>query len=148
MRDDASTLEFPALRTRVAGGLRRPENWVQLLRFGLVGASGYAVNLLVFWAAFSGAGAGHRSAAVAAFAVAVTNNFLWNRSWTFQAGDGHAGFQAARFVVVSLAAFAFAFAMLEALVAAGMAELPAQAVAIACATPLNFLGNRLWSFRS
>ena len=30
----------------------------------------------------------------------------------------------------------------------GVAEVPAQAVAIAAATPLNFLGNKLWSFRA
>ena len=33
---------------RVRAGLRKPGNWLQLLRFGLVGASGYAVNLAVF----------------------------------------------------------------------------------------------------
>jgi putative flippase GtrA len=38
--------------------------------------------------------------------------------------------------------------VLEVLVSvAGVPEVPAQAVAIVCATPLNFLGNRLWSFR-
>jgi putative flippase GtrA len=30
----------------------------------------------------------------------------------------------------------------------GMAKVPAQAIAIAAATPLNFLGNKLWSFRT
>jgi putative flippase GtrA len=29
-----------------------------------------------------------------------------------------------------------------------MAKVPAQAIAIAAATPLNFLGNKLWSFRT
>jgi putative flippase GtrA len=150
MGEDTSTVELPALalRRRVAVGVRQPENWAQLLRFGLVGASGYAVNVLVFWFAFHAAGADHRTAAVAAFLVAVTNNFLWNRTWTFRAGEGHAGFQAARFLAVSLAAFLFSLAVLEVLVAAGTAELLAQAVAIVCATPLNFLGNRLWSFAS
>ena len=44
------------------------------------------------------------------------NNFWWNRHWTFGAGDGHAGFQAARFFTVSVMAFLFAAAMLELLV--------------------------------
>ena len=43
----------------------------------------------------------YRVAAVLAFVVGVTNNFWWNRQWTFAARDGHAGFQAARFFVVS-----------------------------------------------
>ena len=83
----------------------------------------------------------------AAFVVAVTNNFWWNRHWTFGAGDGHAGFQAARFFAVSVAAFVFAAAILEALVSgADVAEIPAQAISILAATPLNFVGNKMWSF--
>jgi putative flippase GtrA len=29
-----------------------------------------------------------------------------------------------------------------------MAKVPAQAIAIAAATPLNFVGNKLWSFQA
>ena len=88
-------------------------------------------------------------AATAAFIVALSNNFVWNRRWTFRAGDGHAGFQAARFCVVSLSAFAFNLIVLYTLVdGLGVAEVPAQAIAIAAATPLNFVGNKLWSFRT
>jgi putative flippase GtrA len=44
-------------------------------------------------------------AVLAAFAVAVTNNFLWNRYWTFGfgSGEGQVEFQAVRFFVVSIA---------------------------------------------
>ena len=31
---------------------------------------------------------------------------------------------------------------------AGLAKVPAQAVAVGLSMPLNFLGNKLWSFRS
>jgi putative flippase GtrA len=128
--------------------LRDPRHWIQLLRFCAVGGSGYVVNLAVFYAA-TRLGADHRAAAAAAFLVAVTNNFAWNRRWTFaDARGGHAGFQAARFLAVSLAAFLVSLVLLEALVsAAGLPALVAQAIAIVCATPLSFVGNRLWSFR-
>jgi dolichol-phosphate mannosyltransferase len=142
-----ATLAAPPLRARLALGLRTPANWLQLLRFGLVGAGGYLVNLAIFALATGPLGTGHRLAATLAFLVAVTNNFAGNRHWTFRAGTGHAGFQAARFLVVSVAAFLLALALLELLVSAGLAELAAQAIAIVCATPVNFLGNRLWSFR-
>ena len=132
---------------RVRAGLRKPGNWLQLLRFGLVGASGYVVNLAVFAGCVAGAGLGHRPAAVLAFAVALTNNFAWNRRWTFAARDRRAHPQAARFFVVSLAAFVCSFALLELLVAGlGVDEVAAQAIAIATATPLNFVGNKLWTF--
>ena len=147
MREQAATIAAPPLKARLAGGLRTPANWLQLLRFAVVGAGGYVVNLAAFALATGALGTGHRVAATLAFAVAVTNNFAWNRHWTFRAGAGHAGFQAARFLVVSLVAFLAALAMLELLVTAGLPELAAQAIAVVCATPVNFLGNRLWSFR-
>ena len=142
------TAQLPST-SRLGRGLRTSANWFELMRFGVVGATGYAVNLAVFAALFSGLGTDHRLAATGAFVVAVTNNFVWNRHWTFRARDGHAGFQAARFLTVSLLAFGVNLGILELLITS--ADTPgvfAQAVAIACATPLNFIGNKLWSFRA
>jgi hypothetical protein len=50
-------------------------------------------------------------------------------------------------VVVSLASLAANLVVLEILVAAGAGKVAAQAVAIVLVTPLNFAGNKLWSFR-
>jgi putative flippase GtrA len=132
---------------RVRAGLRKPHNWVQLIKFCAVGASGYVVNLCVFALCVEGLGAHHLVGATVAFVVAVLNNFWWNRHWTFRARSGHAGFQAARFFTVSVVAFLFAASVLELLVSvAEMPELPAQAISIIVATPLNFIGNKMWSF--
>jgi len=148
MSDDATVVALP-LHRRVRHGLRDVRNWMQLVRFGLVGASGYVVNLAVFTLAVHAAGIDYRVAAVMAFVVSVANNFWWNRHWTFDARDGHAGFQAARFLTVSVVAFLFAYAVLLTLVeGAGMPEVAAQATAIVAATPLSFLGQKLWSFRA
>ena len=137
-----------AVHLRLRAGLRKPHNWLQLMKFCAVGASGYVVNLCVFALFVGPLDAHHLVAATAAFAVAVMNNFWWNRHWTFRARGGRAGFQAARFFTVSVAAFIFAAAMLELLVSVvGVAELPAQAISIIAATPLNFIGNKMWSFR-
>jgi len=141
---------------RIGRGTLRSENWVQLLQLGLVGASGYVINLTVF-AVLTGAGLFFREgsdglgvhyipAAVIAFCVAVTNNFLWNRYWTFSARHGHAGFQAARFFTVSVLALGVNLAVLELLIRAGVTELAAQAVAVAVAMPFNFIGNKIWTF--
>jgi len=149
MKDSASVHSpaAPAEPSRVRAGLRRRHNWVQLVKFCAVGGSGYVINLVVFALTFEVAGLHHLVAATAAFAVAVTNNFWWNRHWTFGARGGHAGFQAARFLAVSAGAFVLAAALLEVLVSAvGMPEIGAQAISIAAATPLNFVGNKMWSF--
>ena len=135
------------LHLRVRAGLRRPHNWVQLVKFCTVGASGYVVNLSVFALCVEVLDVHHLAAATVAFVIAVLNNFWWNRYWTFRVRQGHAGFQAARFFTVSIVAFLFAASILELLVSvAGLPELPAQAISIVAATPLNFIGNKMWSF--
>src|SRR5919106_822845 len=110
---DAAVARAPAVHVRVRAGLRRPHNWLQFVKFCLVGGSGYVVNLTVFAVCVDALDLHHLLAATAAFCVAVTNNFWWNRHWTFRARGGHAGFQAARFFTVSIAAFLFAALVLE-----------------------------------
>ena len=134
---------------RVRRGTLKSENWVQLAKFAAVGASGYLVNLAVFAALSGGADLHHIPAAIGAFLVAVTNNFAWNRVWTFraEAPGGHPANQGVRFLCVSVAGLGVNLAVLEALVSgAGLAELPAQAIAVAIAMPVNFIGNKLWTF--
>ena len=135
------------LAYRVGAAARRPASWWQLIKFGLVGGSGYLINLAVFALLSGNFGVHHLVAAIGAFCVAVSSNFLWNRHWTFAAGHGHAGFQAARFFAVSIAALLINLVVLEALVAgASLGDLTAQAIAVAVAMPFNFLGNKLWTF--
>ncbi len=135
------------LADRIGAAARRPASWVQLLKFGLVGGSGYLINLGVFAILAGNLGIYHALAAVGAFCVAVTSNFLWNRHWTFGPGDGPASFQAARFFAVSLAALGLNLVVLEALVSSdATGALTAQAIAVAVAMPFNFLGNKLWTF--
>ena len=134
---------------RLGAAARRPASWWQLLKFGIVGGSGYLVNLVVFAVLAGSLGVHHLLAAIGAFGVAVTNNFLWNRYWTFGPGDGSAGFQAARFFAVSIASLGLNLIVLEALISSGsVGDLSAQAIAVAVAMPFNFLGNKLWTFAS
>jgi dolichol-phosphate mannosyltransferase len=148
MHEEATAVELRP-HVRLLHGMRRPANWLQLVRFGLVGAVGFVVNLGVYTLFVHPIGVDYHVAAVAAWLVAVMNNFVLNRHWTFDARGGQARFQAVRFVVVSLVAFGCSLLLLTLLVeSAGMAKVPAQAIAVAASTPLNFLGNKLWSFRS
>lgn len=148
MHEEATVVEIRP-HARLLHGMRRPANWLQLVRFGLVGGIGFAVNLAVYALFVHPIGVDYHVAAVAAWLVAVINNFVLNRHWTFDARDGKARFQAIRFLAVSLAAFGFSLLLLTLFVeGAGIAKIPAQALAVGGATPLNFLGNKLWSFRA
>jgi putative flippase GtrA len=135
------------LGARASRALRQPHNWLQLAKFCVVGASGYVVNLTVYAVLVRRFDVHYMPAAVCSFAVAVTNNYLWNRLWTFRGQRGHFYYQGLRFLVVSLAALAANLVVLRVLVAAGLDEVTAQAVAIILVTPVNFIGNKLWSFR-
>jgi dolichol-phosphate mannosyltransferase len=134
-----------ALGARTAQALRSPHNWIQLAKFGIVGASGYVINLAVF-AALLGWGA-HVAAAIS-FVVSAASNYFWNRHWTFRRDRSHIGVQGARFFVVSLAAFGVNQLWLLLFIdVLDWRKVMSQAIAIILVTPLNFLGNKLWSFR-
>ena len=149
MSDELTSAVVLPFRHRVRLGVRHPQNWLQLVRFAAVGASGYVVNLAVFAACVHLVGIDYRVAAVVAFVVSVINNFWWNRHWTFDARHDHALFQGARFFFVSLVAFGFTYVVLVVLVSdAGLSKVLAQAIAIVAGTPLSFLGQKLWSFRA
>src|ERR671937_3243441 len=142
---DAAVSE--GLRARATHALRQRHNWTQLAKFCAVGASGYVVNLAVYAALLNGANLHYRLAATGSFVVAVTNNYLWNRLWTFKHRRGHFGFQGLRFFVVALIAYAGNLVILTVLVEAGVGKIVSQAIAIVLVTPANFIGNKLWSFR-
>ena len=131
----------------VIRALRAPHNWVQLGKFCAVGASGYVINLAVYTALLRGAGWHYAAAATASFLVAVTNNYTWNRLWTFHAQRGHVGWQGLRFLIVAVIAYAANILLLTGLIALGLDKVVSQAIAVILVTPLNFLGNKLWSFR-
>ena len=132
----------------VLGARVRRRHARELACFCAVGAAGYVVNLVVFAAAMR-AGAGHLGAAAGAFLVAVTSNFMLNRRWTFRgAGHGALSAQAGRYLLVSVAAFVAGLGFLELLVGVGVSAFVAQALAIVLATPVTFLGQKLWSFRT
>jgi putative flippase GtrA len=120
---------------------------MQLAKFCTVGATGYVVNLAVYTLLLNGAGLHYLLAAACSFLVAVTNNYTWNRLWTFRASRGHLALQGLRFLVVSTAALAANLIVLHLLVQLGVGKIVAQAIAIVVVTPLNFVGNKLWSFR-
>ena len=134
-------------RRRVDAALRSRANWEQLVKFCVVGASGYVVNLGVYTLLLEATGLHYVPAAIGSFVVAVTNNYVWNRVWTFRGQRGHVVYQGLRFLVVSALALGANLLVLHALVSAGMGEIVAQAIAIVLVTPVNFIGNKLWSFR-
>jgi putative flippase GtrA len=120
-------------------------NRAQFLRFCVVGASGYAVNVVAFGVALA-LSVEQLVAAAIGFLVAMTSNFWCNRNWTFAADHRGLARQAAGFLTVSVAACLFALAVLDLLAGNGVPALAAQPVSVMAALPLSFIGNRTWYF--
>ena len=134
-------------RTRARQALSSPRNWKQLAKFSLVGLSGYVINLVVYTALLRGAGWHYVPTTTVSFLAAVTNNYTWNRLWTFHDQRGHVGWQGLRFLVVALVAYVANLVLLSAFIELGMDKVTSQAIAVVLVTPLNFVGNKLWSFK-
>jgi putative flippase GtrA len=149
MPENATTVVELPFHHRVRLGVRSTQNWLQLIRFAGVGVSGYIVNLVVYALLIHVIGVDYKVAAVVAYVVSVLNNFWWNRHWTFShRREAHPVAQGLKFFAVSLVTFGFSYVVLISLVdGAGTDKLIAQAVSIAAGTPLNFIGQKLWSFR-
>ena len=133
---------------RVLQGLRHVPNWWQLGRFLAVGASGFAINIVVYAVLVHPLSIPYVAAAVVSNAVALSSNFVLNRRWTFDATHGRRRLQAPRFAVVSVGGFGVNLFVLRLCVELlGVPKLPAEVIASAIAAPVNFLGSRQWAFR-
>src|SRR5262249_1891705 len=132
---------------RARRALRRPENWIELLKFSVVGASGYVVNLAVYIALLKGAGLHYLPAAACSFVAAVSNNYARNRIRTFRPSRRHVYYQGMPFFLVSIASLGLNLVLLRILVAMGAGKVVAQAIAIVLVMPFSFTANKLWSFR-
>ena len=129
--------------------VRHPENHKQLIRFLCVGASGYMVNLVSFFLLVHPAAAPDKLAFVLASVIASTNNFFWNRHWTFQAKEEHPIRQGVRFFLVSFLVLLFATGIYALIVAAGVSQHTlADGIAWIIATPISFVVQKLWSFKA
>jgi putative flippase GtrA len=126
--------------------LRARRNWEQLAQFCVVGAVGYLINLGVY-ALLLHEGLHYLLAATLSFLVAVANNYWFNRHWTFRERKAGVAAQGMRFFLISLASLGANLLVLHVLIRLGLGKLVGQAIAIVLVTPLNFVGNKLWSFR-
>ena len=127
----------------------------QFVKFAVVGGIGTIVNLVVLkatlliWGRFAAETpcAVEIFASGLAFAVAVVNNYLLNRWWTFRS-KGSFGGEFVKFLIVSIAGLGLnelAFWLFRGQL--GIGVLVSQCLAILCVLPFNFIVNKLWSFK-
>lgn len=124
----------------------------QFVKFGIVGASGFIVNLVLFTLLqrvvpnHAAAGPYYAIYSISFLAGGVSNYFL-NRIWTFRS-TGHAGREAVQFLSVSV------LALIVGLIVSALGA-PALGhghklwfLATVSGIVVNFFVNKYWTFRS
>ena len=127
---------------------------VQLIRFCLVGGSGMLIDMGVTAFCRELIGIDARVGAFFGFSLAVINNYLLNRKWTFRNGDkpSHA-FSFTTFLAISGMGMAISIGVMHLCMeylgmAAGQWYLLARLIGIVVATVWNFAGSKLIAFKA
>jgi len=120
------------------------------LKFGVVGISGVAVNLVAFTMLMR-LGMNKFLASPLAIEVSIITNFLFNNFWTFSARDmnDRVHIRGLKFNVVSFVALAVSYSTFLILSAVDPSGIPQvhQAVGIIPATLINYFLNSYWTFK-
>jgi putative flippase GtrA len=134
---------------RVRIGISSGENWLQLIRFGVVGCTGFAVNTVAFAVLLKVVGIDYKLALPIAYLAGVVNNFTWNRRWTFgDKREAHPAKQGAKFLVVSAFAFGVNYVIVIAFVHwTSLDKILIEVIANILVIPVSFLGQKFWSFK-
>ncbi|MDY6326944.1 MAG: GtrA family protein [Bacteroidales bacterium] len=76
---------------------------LKFLKFSVVGFSGTAVDFGVTWLCKEKLGLNKYLSNSLGFILAATNNYIWNRVWTFQSTNSNISAEYGKFFLVSLA---------------------------------------------
>jgi putative flippase GtrA len=156
------------VRRSVLAGLRWLEQF-RYLKFGIVGASGTVVNLVVLhlgheylFTAIEPAGSKPYASLALAITLATINNFTWNRLWTWSdrvkaaakaehtdpehPGTGQLTREFGKYAAASGFGSALQYG-LTLLLSGSMDYRLANVIAIVVASVSNFLANDKWTFK-
>ena len=123
----------------------------QFIKFGIVGASGFVINLVIFTLIFALTPVAEHSriympAYSIAFLIGGVSNYVFNRIWTFRS-TGHALVQGFQFLTVS------AIALVVGLIVSRLLEPslgPGHRLWLSATLSgmlVNFFVNKYWTFR-
>ena len=128
------------------------------LKFAFIGGIGALINLAIFWIAHAVFLATAFWAIAIAFVIADTNNYIWNRLWTFRS-KGQIKFQYPQFLIISIIGLALNELLFDVIAydlfpslnittdKASLLLVFVQALCILIVSVFNFLANSAWTFR-
>jgi dolichol-phosphate mannosyltransferase len=130
------------------------EHFIRLIKFGVVGGSGFIVNMFFLWLFTEIFGIYYIVSSVLAIALAMINNFIWNDIWTWR-GKGEPGIKPffvrlLKFcLVASLAGYVGNLGILWFLTHFfGLHYMISNVFGIAVGTLVNYFLNNYWTFKA
>jgi putative flippase GtrA len=119
----------------------------EFVKFCIVGSTGTVIHLGILYVLTEVFHIWYIISATAGFCVAVANNFVWNKYWTFQNRAPEIPRQFVSYFVINVISLAINLSVLYVLTEyGGMWYMAAQVVAILVALSNNFLGNKKFTF--
>ena len=148
-KSKVGTNEIFSYLKNLVGYLHHKKITNEFIKFAFVGLIGTFINLLVLYSLTEFAGFYYIISAIFAFVVSATNNFILNKIWTFKEKIRHRIFSKYfKFFSVSIIALLvnllFLYLFTEFFKIYYMVS---QVLAIGAALIINFLGNKIWTFR-
>ena len=120
----------------------------QFVRFAIVGILNTGIHYSVFLVLLRIATMHYLLASVAGYCTGLMNSYVLNRVWTFESHGSLKRREFAKFVSVNIVALAVNTATLKWFVfCMKLAPEIGQVFAIVFSLTVNFLGNKLWTFR-
>ncbi len=121
----------------------------EFLKFSVVGAMNTIIHLLVLYVLTEFFSIWYILSSLFAFLVAVTNSFILNTLWTFRKDIRYKTTKKySKFFIVSITAaisnLFFLYVFTEFI---GLWYMISQLIAIAITLMINFIGNKLWTFK-
>lgn len=120
----------------------------QFFKYCLVGVSGTLIDLAALYALVEYAKFPVIPATVISFLLAVTNNFIWNKVWTFKSKSKNIRKLYIKFFIVSVFGLGLTVSSMYLLVnLAGIWYMFAKAITSGIVLIWNFLANKFWTFK-
>lgn len=122
----------------------------QFFKFAIVGIVNTIISLSVLFVFTEYFHIYYILSAIFAFIVAVTNSFILNKIWTFkESGKGNTAEKYLKFFTISIIAFLVNLSILYVLTEFfKIYYLISQIIGTGVSLWINFLGNKLWTFRN
>ena len=120
---------------------------IEIFKFGLVGCSGLVIDFSVTYFFKENMEVNRYVANIMGFSLAVVNNYMVNRFWTFKGKDAKVPYQAVRFLLVSLIGLGLNTLCIYLLQLMGCRFYPAKAIAIVLVFIWNYSTNALITFK-